>query len=52
MKDSTIKKIEEVYDRLLEKLEDIEALQKKMFKAYIRKLEKEKIQKLKEELQK
>lgn len=52
MKDSTIKKIEKIYQDTLIKLKDLEALQKKIIKDTLRKLEKEKIKQLQEELKK
>lgn len=52
MKDSTIRKIEEIYEETLIKLRELEVLQKKIIKDTLKKLEKEKIKKLQEELKK
>jgi len=52
MKDSTIKKIEKIYKETLIKLRELEALQKKILKEEIKRLEKLKIKQLQEELKK
>jgi mRNA-degrading endonuclease RelE of RelBE toxin-antitoxin system len=52
MKDSTVKKIEEVYDQALKELRDLKERQAKIISKHIKILEKEKIKKLQEELQK
>lgn len=52
MKDSTIKKIEKIYEETLIKLRELESLQKKIIKNEMKRLEKIKIKKLQEELKK
>lgn len=51
MKETTIRKIEEIYDEALMKLKELEALQNKIIKDTLRKLEKEKIKQLQEQLE-
>lgn len=52
MQNPTAKKIEEVYDQALKELRDLRERQAKVISKHIKILEKEKIKKLQEELQK
>lgn len=52
MKDSTIRKIEEIYEEALTKLKELEILQKQIIKDTLKKIEKAKIKKLQEQLEK